>query len=114
MVGRVIPAHWRIEAKALIHSANESPEAGHGGQSGDTGVSEEFLEFPPKQRKLLKALDRKRPVAIAEVKVAVYGSQSVEDSTLDRLRSRTNRSLANQSHALEIKRKSNTLSLQPL
>jgi hypothetical protein len=77
-------------------------------------ADEEFLGFTAKQSMLLKALYHKGPVPIAVAKLAVYGTDKVADSTLQRLQSRTNQNLANRNYPLEIKRKSNVLSLLPL
>jgi hypothetical protein len=124
LIGQTIPAYWRIEGKALIlyraleqkHEEHKSPEEGQrrSGRPDDTEAGEEFLAFPTKQRQLLKALHHKGALAIEEAKTAVYGTKSGKDNALDRLKSRTNHSLSDRNYRLEIKRKANTLSLQPL
>jgi hypothetical protein len=75
---------------------------------------EEFLEFPVKQRKLLKALQHKGPVPMAALKQAVYGTIQFADSTLEQLITRTNKGLAGRNYRFEIKRKANTFCLSPL
>jgi hypothetical protein len=82
--------------------------------SSTANATHEFLEFPPKQRKLLATLRGQGSVAITDVKQAVYGTKSTATSTLERLLGRTNKNLTDRGYRLEIKRKVNMLSLQPV
>ena len=99
-----------------LHAANEaelSPPP-RPAASPTTDADGEFLDFPRKQRALLLALRGKDRVPIAEVMRAVYGKKPTQMSTLERLVGRTNQSLTTRDYHLEIKRKANTLSLQPV
>jgi hypothetical protein len=75
---------------------------------------EEFLGFPEKQQKLLRALQHKEPVSMTDVKKAVYETTYAANSRLERLKTRTNKRLIDQDYALEIKRKSNAYRLVSL
>jgi hypothetical protein len=96
-----------------VSDSRPSTAAGQTQQDGQppTPSDDEFLEFTVKQRKLLLTLQRRGAVSIAEVKKAVYGTIHVEDSRLDRLKSRTNQGLVQRDYGLEIKRRANTYSL---
>jgi hypothetical protein len=79
-----------------------------------TGAPEEFPEFTTKQQKLLKALYQKGPVPIATLKQAVYGTEQVENSALEQLKSRTNKGLADRNYLFEIRRENNTFRLSDI
>jgi hypothetical protein len=83
-------------------------------QTARTRDDEEFVQFPVKQRKLLKVLLHRDCVPLAEVKKAVYGTLHAATSALERLKTRTNGGLVRHNYALEIRRKSNTYRLEPL
>jgi hypothetical protein len=83
-------------------------------EPASTQLEDRFGDFTKKQRKLLLALDGKSAVPISAVKREIYATTDVANSTLEQLIARTNRGLAKGNHGLEIKRKSNTLSLVPL
>ena len=72
---------------------------------------EAFADLTVKQRKLVLAL-RNGPLAIPAVRKIVYGTEPASISRLEQLKKRTNQSLV--AYGLEIKRKANILSLQPL
>ena len=79
-----------------------------------SGDEEMFADFTRMQRKLLAALQGGRFLTLSAVKKAVYGTDARATSALERLVSRTNQALTTKNLGLEIKRKSNTWSLQQL
>jgi hypothetical protein len=80
----------------------------------DSGTDLEFNDFPRKQRLLLWALRGQQDVPINDLMRSVYGSTSTSLSTFERLLGRTNQNLTNRGYRFEIKRKNNTLRLQPI
>jgi hypothetical protein len=116
---RSLPAlghrNWRTEALldrlvALLETRPARPADG----PPEPSLSEPFADFPRLQRKLLGALQGKPAVTLAAVTFAVYGHRDTATGTLEQLVVRTNRRLCEQGLRLEIKRKSNTLRLQPV
>jgi hypothetical protein len=111
----------RIFVYGLSGEGGILPEKAHAGglpskQEGPVALSDDedlFADFPPKQRKLLRALNGKQFLAIPAVKQAVYGTQEKATSTLEQLITRINRRLVETNLRFEIKRKSNKLTLQP-
>jgi hypothetical protein len=101
---------------------SRSPSAKLGRTSGkrlrlanaDEAMADAFIEFSPKQRKLLLALCSNNWVPITKVKKTVYGAEEKTLRALEELVARTNRRLSQENKSLEIKRKSNALSLQHL
>jgi hypothetical protein len=79
-----------------------------------SGDEEMFADFTRMQRKLLAALQGERFLTLPAVMKAVYGTDAKETSALEQLVSRTNQALTTKNLGLEIKRKSNTWSLQQL
>jgi predicted transcriptional regulator len=73
-----------------------------------------FADFTRMQRKLLAALQGGRFLTLPAVMKAVYGTDAKETSALEQLVTRTNQALTTKNLGLEIKRKSNTWSLQQL
>jgi hypothetical protein len=123
--------HIAVDEEAPVASASRGPGGGIPGSapraanvvdpssttpaaSPTDNAGLEFLEFSCKQRLLLRALRGKDQLAIPEVMRAVYGTTQTPMSTLERLLGRTNKNLTHRGYRLEIKRKANTLSLQPV
>jgi hypothetical protein len=79
------------------------------------GVAGDYLDYPPKMRKLLFALRGRGKVSINDVRAAVYGPNSkIQNESLLRLKDRTNKRLATDGKPKEIKKAGETLELKPI
>jgi hypothetical protein len=107
----------KLSRKRLWAECGDKPWTSAAAQevpSSLSGNEETFADFSSKQRKLLTALQGGRFLTLPAVMKAVYGTAAKETSALERLVSRTNQVLTTKNLGLEIKRKSNTLSLHQL
>ncbi len=80
----------------------------------DMPGQEQFLDFPAQQRKLLVALRGKGKVSIDRLLGELYPRSHSPKESLHKLKTRTNKSLAEKATGLEIREEGQTYALVPV